>query len=171
MLLYHGSHENTSSIHVHAIEDVAWEIFDGIFASPSSDAALSHGPYLYSIEIPPESVLKSGIVIELDSEPNLEHGITIDDVFADIIVDYNPEDWEIWYDALVLEDYDRTDPIWLTLLGISDPAEIGWDLQNLRGRLAAALGYRAAEMHDEHGISYFLVPGNVLTRVDEETNA
>lgn len=163
MLLYHGSPEDTDKIRVHAIEDPAWEIFDGVFASNVKDAAESHGPYLYSVDIPEDAILKSGF------EP--ENNPISNEVFAGIIADYNPEDWEIWYYALVLEDYERTDAVWPDILGLSDPAEIGWCLQNLRGRLAAALGYRAAEMQDEHGISYFLVPGNVLTRIeDEETN-
>ena len=166
MLLYHGSHEDTDSIHVHEMEP-PWEIFDGVFASPSRDAALSHGDYLYAVEIPKEEVLESGFIRCASERPN---NISINNEFwANLIGKrYNPEDLDLWYEALVEESYDQTDPVWFNLLGISDPAEIGWHLQNLRGRLAAALGYRAAEMRDEHGISYFLVPGNVLTRIEDE---
>ena len=33
----------------------------------------------------------------------------------------------------------------------------GWEIQRLRGRIAAALGFKAVECRDEHGTSYLIV--------------
>ena len=36
-------------------------------------------------------------------------------------------------------------------------AVTGWEIQRLRGRVAAALGFKAVECRDEHGTSYLIV--------------
>ncbi|EJG3159519.1 hypothetical protein ACUAXN_005029, partial [Escherichia coli] len=42
-------------------------------------------------------------------------------------------------------------------LGSDISGAYSWELQRLRGRVAACLGFDAIEMNDEHGTSYLIV--------------
>lgn len=42
-------------------------------------------------------------------------------------------------------------------LGNDISGAYSWELQRLRGRVAACLGFDAIEMNDEHGTSYLIV--------------
>lgn len=147
--LYHGSPENTDYIKVEK-----GGLFDGVFCSQNKESALSHNKHLYAINMPESAIFNS------DDDGYIE----IRKVFPWIKEDEDIED--IVYDALYFEKYDQYDEIWQEILGNEDPAEIGWELQKMRGQIALALGFRAASMKDEHGTSYLVLRGNTLKRIN-----
>ncbi len=109
-------------------------VFDGVFASVAADAALSHGDVLHVIESPrPLSDYELNYEVQgaWDAAVQVCRG---DESKAEVIMQ-------------AACPYDGGD------------AEEGWELQRLRGRLAARLGYTSIEMHDEHGTTWLCLPG------------
>ena len=159
LTLYHGSPKDCGdTLTVQFVGDDNYFIFDGVFCSDFS-AALSHGDYIYTIDISSQDILDTMFFYDH------KNGEKIDKALAKV-VQISEDNYDIWFDAICLEEYDQFDEKWLDLLSLSDPASVGWELQNLRGRLAAELGFKAAEMEDEHGTSYLVLPGNTLSRFD-----
>jgi hypothetical protein len=107
-------------------------IFGGLFGALSEFAALSHGAVLHKI---------------VSSKP-----------LTDYELNYEIEGaWEAAVDVCC-GDEDRAEAI-MTPGCESDDAEEGWELQRLRGELAARLGYTSVEMQDEHGTIWLCLPG------------
>ncbi|MBI0677009.1 hypothetical protein HCH73_08170 [Citrobacter koseri] len=149
MKLFHGSYSNDApAIKIGAFAMSGDNIFDGIFACSDSDVAGSHGNFVYSYNV--ESIADNGdlndriadVISFLRSEVEADEeqlealayalaGDECDDAFADIL---SP----------------RTD-------SADEFAAASWEMQRLRGRAAAHLGFDAVEMEDEHGTSYLIV--------------
>ena len=157
MKLFHGSAINTAPvIRVGAfIAGKATNIFDGLFASPERETAECHGDgYVYTYDIPDEKIAES---LDLDNRYEevwalLRSELEIDDVkaIADCIM------WDNSHEA---EDF----------LNIMSPRQSGGaseaafrEMQRLRGRVAAHLGYDAVEMYDEYDVSYLIVNPEII---------
>jgi len=130
--LFHGSHDVITEIRSDGV-------FGGLFASANESAALSHGPVLHRITSP-------------------RH-------LTDFELNYKVEGaWDI-----ALELADGNEDIAEAIMSVDcevpescspeDAGELGWEIQRLRGELAARLGYTSVEMLDEHGTTYLCLPG------------
>ena len=160
MLLYHGSPYNTDKIPVHKAD--VNEIFDGVFCSNERMAAQSHGKYIFTIEIPDKDILTDDDIFALSQNEESAHRLSAAVTKVTGCAE-DDENFEIVFEALCFERYDIYDEIWHDLIPYaSNTAEIGWELQNLRGKMASALGFSAVTTQDEHGISYLVLPKNTL---------
>lgn len=148
MRLFHGSPNATSPI---PQKGGAWNTFDGIFLTTNLQAAKSHGSFIHTYDLPAATVLThyqlnyecydiDAIRAVLVAEAS--RGADMDRVWEIVIEDPGSE---IQYD----ED--------VQLFRADDVSTAGWEAQRIRGRVAAALGYSAVEMLDEHGTVYLLV--------------
>lgn len=149
MKLFHGSYENQKpEIKVGALAlGVQDNVFDGLFASDSENVAESHGNFVFEFEV--EKVAESS---DLDCEEALivlakESLFSDDDLVALLDCVVNDE-----FDA----DLDDSNLLCRSTCGDRN-AEISWEIQRLRGRIAAHLGFDAVECDDEHGTSYLIV--------------
>ena len=107
-------------------------MFGGLFSTAEERAASSHGDVL--------------------------HIITSPRPLADYELNYEIEGaWDV---AILLCDGDegRAETI-MSPACESDDGDEGWELQRLRGALAAKLGYTSVEMLDEHGVTWLCLPG------------
>ena len=131
-------------------------LFNGIFVSPSKTAAMSHGNSLYSFEIPPAKIAKSGDFMGYSDIPWEQQKASIRRTNSSVDVD--GPDFDLWYKAVVDDKADQLDADDLArIFGKEDAGENLWEAQRQRGRLAKELGYDAVEMSDEHGTSVLLV--------------
>lgn len=146
--LYHGSRKTSAPVIGLGVAANSGEnIFDGLFASDSQCVAASHAENVFAYEV--ESIATNS---DLDAEFEkvyafLREELNIDDVdeIADRVMYDNDSDIEDFADIL----NPRLD---------SDiSGAYSWELQRLRGRVAAHLGFDAVEMDDEHGTSYLIV--------------
>lgn len=108
-------------------------LFGGVFAG-SLAAARAHGEFVYEI-ISPRPLTAYELQYEIegawDAALEVARG---DEALAEAILDPDCP-------------CDSTDP------------EDGWEVQRLRGKLAARLGYTSVEMLDEHGTTWLCLPG------------
>lgn len=110
-------------------------MFGGLFSTAEERAAASHGDML--------------------------HIITSPRPLTDYELNYEVEGaWEAAVD-LCDGDEDRAEAI-MTPECESDDGDEGWELQRLRGALAAKLGYTSVEMTDEHGTTWLCLPGCLI---------
>lgn len=107
-------------------------MFGGLFSAAEERVAASHGDVLHTITSPKPLT---------DYELNYE----IDGA------------WDVAV-SLCGGDEERAEAI-MTPACESDDGEDGWELQRLRGALAAKLGYTSVEMLDEHGVTWLCLPG------------
>lgn len=156
MKLFHGSKENSLK---YDNGDIC-NIYSGsLFFSDSRESAVSHGGYIYSVDINENDILSHKELVsmqyscdidifEMLREIALDESLNIDtdeklERLAELVIDnigtYN------WCD----EDVD--------LLNAFDLTCMGWEAQRLRSILAKKLGYNAVEVLDEHGISYMVL--------------
>jgi len=135
VVLFHGGHEVLDFIEPD-------EGLGGLFCSPSLEAAKSHGPIVHVFELDDDEVLTNyALNYDIDDdELNMafEQVCGEDDLWGAVVSDDNVFDSD-----LAPKDF-----------GFDDMADLSWGCQRYRCRLAAALGYAAVEMSDEHGISY-----------------
>ena len=152
MKLYHGtSNKNKPSVIVGHNKTISENIFDGIFLSYSYSAASSHGEFVHTYEID-ESLIASSADLESGWDIAVEVvAKEIDSDDEDIIADIAQlviDDEATFYEVEEILEY----------LCCEQGAAYGlWELQRIRGRIAAALRFEAVEMNDEHGTSYLLV--------------
>ncbi len=125
-------------------------LFGGIFAGASP---AHHGAHVYEIELDDTDVLD--LISRLDYE--LVAGIIAEETAATC-----EDDIAAIYDVLDSADASElAEDLWqlLHFADCQDFGFIGWELQRIRGRVAAAAGYKAVECEDEYGISYLVLPG------------
>lgn len=150
MKLFHGSHDSTApviKIGPFAL-GTADNIFDGIFASSDEDIAGSHGKYVHAYE---------AAAVASNSELNER----IADIVEYLKTEIEADDTTIEELAFALADDICDDEFASILTPRTDSgdefANASWEMQRLRGRVAAHLGFDAVEMDDEHGTSYLIV--------------
>ncbi len=136
--LFHGSNE--------AITDIRADgTFGGLFATSDERAARSHGNLLYRVESPRHL---SDYELNYDVEGAYEAALELakgDEAIAEAIMSKG------------CETPDGCEP--------EDAAELGWEIQKLRGKLAVRLGFTSVEMLDEHGTTYLCLPGCTVEAV------
>ena len=153
MQLYHGSFEAVAPVvKVGEMAMIATNVFDGIFASDNKNIAASHGINVYTYDV-------ENIATDADLGGNFEKVVsilrgevsryiddeTLEALAEDICNDENTGDYlDVLNPRVMKGDAD-------------DDARVSWEMQRLRGRVAAELGYGAVEMEDEHGTSYLIV--------------
>ncbi|MCW7549873.1 hypothetical protein OO184_18515 [Photorhabdus sp. APURE] len=164
MKLFHGSANSaapTVKVGPFALGFISVNIFDGIFGSPSYDAAGSHGcnGYVHSYEIADDKIAESRDLNEHYEEvcAFLKEELEVDDVeeIADRVVWDNDSDVED-FSNIMSPRFDTEGDDSLVF------AALCWELQRLRGRVAAHLGFDAVEMNDEHGTSYLIVNPKII---------
>ena len=160
--LFSGSHERIESIHDRGI-------FGGIFASPSQEAADSHGlgsgRVTHYMDIADDKIASSS---DLDTEET-------EAIIRGELRDFSDEEYDDIFRAIVedegLYSADIPEDRILEIFRASDMAEADWDAQRVRGVLAKKLGFQAVEMADEHGTSYLVLPGVKVQAVKNEPTA
>jgi len=148
--LYHGTHEH--SLPAIRTGMINGGLFDGIFAGTERDIALSHAPSVFEIDVPADRIASSFDLAQADHEAiraTLQRETGADD--ADLLDEL--------YDAVTSDTPDADDFVGRigTRSFADEFAATSWELQRLRGRIAADLGYLAVEMDDEHGTSYLVL--------------
>ncbi|MHC1623305.1 MAG: AcrIF11 family anti-CRISPR ADP-ribosyltransferase [Candidatus Methanospirareceae archaeon] len=148
MVLYNGGSEIIKEV-LNGYWELPNSIVDGLFASDEKETASAHGNVITTFDIEDEDIAESCDLDCLEAYSLLEKELEIsrdDDDFDDI------------YDSIVDDDCNEE-----VMSRFSEQFPCGdngeWFNQSIRGRLAKALGYKAVEMEDEHGTSYYIVPG------------
>ena len=149
MLLYHGS--NASRPIKQIDSGGAFNVFDGLFASQSKNTALSHGDALYRMTVPDAAIMQHGNLS--GSIPAKKLSAALKETHKDSSIRRLIASGKSAYDGVLDEG------LLLKKLGADDVGAADWELQRLRGLLANKLGYKAAAMPDEHGLSYLVLPG------------
>ncbi|PWC10677.1 hypothetical protein B4923_16290 [Brenneria roseae subsp. americana] len=145
MKLFHGSYSNIAPvIKIGASAMSGDNVFDGIFASADADISESHGNFVYAYNV--ENVADSS---DLNNR--------IDEVieFLRSEIDADADVLENIANAIADDECDDEYAEFLSPRSATEDA--GWEMQRLRGRAAAHLGFDAVEMDDEHGTSYLIV--------------
>ena len=130
--MYHGGHEQITEI----IND---GVFGGIFAAEEANSAYSHGACIHHVGSPHHL---DDFTLNYEIDGAWEMAVELcdgDEDKAEAIMNADcptPEDIEP-----------------------EDAGEYGWELQRLRGVLAARLGYTSVDMLDEHGTTTLCLPG------------
>ena len=166
--LFHGSKTGLSEIKER--HNPVGIDFGGIFASPSEVSAASHGDNLYRTKINKADVLDQQKINEIMDDKKIE------DIFKKSTrLDSKSLTFEEDLDLLkesVLQnknifDLDLSQENKIKhLVRTDDLGEASWELQTIKGKIAKALGYKAVEMPDEHGMSYLVFPGNKIEKIE-----
>lgn len=154
MKLFHGSYSSTAPvIKVGAFAMTGDNVFDGLFASDTADIAASHGDNVYAYNV--EKVATSA---DLNDR--------IEEVVAFLATEVTADEEEIEALANAIAD-DECDDSFESILeprsSAGGYAAASWEMQRLRGCVAAFLGFDAVEMDDEHGTSYLIVNPSITT--------
>ena len=130
--MYHGSHETITEI----LDD---GVFGGLFAAADRSIAESHGQIVHEIDSPYHL---TNFVLNYEIDGAWDAALTVVDGDVDKAETIMNADCPI-HDDIASED----------------AGEYGWELQRLRGVLAASLGYISVDMRDEHGTTTLCLPG------------
>ena len=154
---FHGSKSEVSEI---SGATGTGNIFGGLFASESSDAAASHGDVMHAIDIKDEEILSQrDIDYEIDSD-------RVEEALRKAMPWLDDEDYDEAYRAVVDDKSQNLDEEDLTrIFREDDTGSASWEAQRIRGVVAGLLGFKAVEMDDEHGTSYLILPGNEVNKV------
>ncbi|CNG28791.1 hypothetical protein [Yersinia kristensenii] len=145
MKLFHGSYSNTApAIKVGQFAMSGDNVFDGLFASAEAEIAESHGDFIHSYEV-------DSIATNSDLNASIEEVIS----FLSSEIEADADEIESLANAIADDECDDTFEHLLAPRSCTGNAS--WEMQRLRGRVAANLGFDAVEMDDEHGTSYLIV--------------
>ena len=125
--------------------------FGGLFCLPEANG--SHGDYTYSCEVDENNILESGVYIpgeKFDRFIKEELKVEISEDEYDILLDLLCEARSVYS----LDDEDKE--LMGRFFSLED-WEFALEVQAMRGQLTRFLGYDAAQMEDEHGISHLVV--------------
>ena len=149
MKLFHGSYSNTApEIKIGAFAMSGDNVFDGLFASSDSEIAGSHGYFVHAYEV-------TNIAESSDLNDRIDEVVTF---LADEL-DIDAEEAAEIAEAIAEDECDESFSHLVSPRSCTENAS--WEMQRLRGRVAAHLGFDAVEMDDEHGISYLIVNPNI----------
>jgi len=115
--------------------------FGGIFATEGRSAALSHGDILYQVNVIGDTLTDYELNYHIEDAYSVALSVCRD---SEIIADA----------AMNLECPDCCDE--------NGTEWDGLEIQKFRGMIAAALGFGAVEMRDEHGTTYLVLDCEVL---------
>lgn len=147
MKLFHGSYYETAPvIKIGASAMSGDNVFDGIFGSDEAEIAESHGNYVHAYSV-------KNVADSSDLNARIEEVIQF--LRSEIKADIDDETLESL--AYAIADDECGDDYAEYLDPRSCTGDAGWEMQRLRGRVAAHLGFDAIEMDDEHGTSYLIV--------------
>lgn len=132
--MYHGTDRQIEDIN----DDGRWNEF--MFFSANKQAAMSHGEFLYSIEIDSEEIIEASNIFYDDN--------------CDVLDSYVEE---------LAEEYKIDSETIKNILDESESAlendldcEDDLDFQIYTANCAKKMGYKAVEVKDEHGTSYMI---------------
>ena len=150
MKLFHGTYEKTAPIiKLGEFAMSGNNVFDGLFACLDRDIAASHGNSIFIYHVDDDKIAESRDLNARFQEGDafLRNELDTADVeeIADRVIWDNDSDIENFADILSPR------------LDSDISGAYSWELQRLRGRVAAYLGFDAIEMNDEHGTSYLIV--------------
>lgn len=153
MKLFHGSYSKTAPvIKVGAFAMSGDNVFDGIFASSEFDSANSHGDFVHVYAV--NSIADNAVLND-----------RIEEVIAFLATEVEADEEAIDSLANAIAD-DKCDADFADALAprscADEFAAASWEMQRLRGRVAAHLGFDAVEMDDEHGTSYLIVNPSII---------
>ncbi len=150
--LYHGSYEPK----IDKVHDGG--VFGGLFAGEKG-AAMSHGDYLHSIDVDEDKILDHAESANLTGKKLATANRVIKE---NLHGKYSKAEYGAIRDA-VLDDTNvdsLSDARVAQITGwIDDETSVSWQIQMIRGKVAAALGYHAVKMKDEHGTTTLVLPG------------
>ncbi|HEL8059080.1 TPA: hypothetical protein U0R94_004870 [Escherichia coli] len=150
MKLFHGTYEKVAPVvKIGEFSMSGDNVFDGLFASSDRDIAASHGNTVFVYNVDDDKIAKSS---DLDAR--------FQDVYSFLCDELNIADVDEIADRVIWDnnsDIDDFADILFPRLDIDISGAYSWELQRLRGRVAAHLGFDAIEMSDEHGTSYLIV--------------
>ncbi|HDM8359122.1 TPA: hypothetical protein ACQ31S_001683 [Yersinia enterocolitica] len=154
MKLFHGSYDSTAPvIKVGAFALGGGDnVFDGLFASGNANVAGSHGDVVYVYEVSDEKIANNATLNERIEEIIKFLGT---EVYACDVDDETIK--ALAYALADGEETDEFDEIFYPRSCVIRRGACSWEMQRLRGRAAAYLGFDAIEMDDEHGTSYLIV--------------
>lgn len=151
MKLFHGSYSSTAPvIKVGQFAMSGDNVFDGLFACSDMDIAPSHGEFIHAYEV--NSVAT-----------NSDLNASIEEVIAFLSSEIEADSDEIESLANAIADDECDDTFDHLLAPRSCTGNASWEMQRLRGRVAAHLGFDAVEMDDEHGTSYLIANPTVAS--------
>ncbi|MEC5343374.1 hypothetical protein ABRZ24_12305 [Brenneria populi] len=151
MKLFHGSYSNAAPVITlrSILPNGGDNIFEGLFASADADIAKSHGDFVYCYNVDKIA-------------DNSDLNARIEDVIEYLRREVETDGEELEALAYAIAD-DECDDLFSHLITPRDAYEThSWEMQRLRGRVAAYLGFDAVEMDDEHGTSYLIVNPEIL---------
>ena len=157
---YHGSRNGGSTIVIDRFDG-----FGGLF-SGSAEVARSHGDHVYEITSPrPLSAAKLFSILHTTHDAESEAAATAAYDAALKIADGCEEIAERIVSAECDHDDLSDEALAVLSARVDETWCVSWELQRLRGQLAARLGYTSVEMRDEHGQTWLCLPGCTIVRV------
>lgn len=160
-VLFHGSRVDGYLDEVKDRSGEAFSQWPGLFASRTVRAARSHGKEITAFRINDADLLTQS---DLDALEESE----VDAALASIVRAKPGSDEFDTIRRAVVDERGQESQEFMDAVGMDDAGEAGWHAQSLRGQLAAKLGYKAVEMDDEHGTSWYIVPGVKSIPVPDE---
>ncbi|WP_145579766.1 MULTISPECIES: hypothetical protein [Yersinia] len=156
MKLFHGSWDTTApviKVGALALGD-GDNVFDGLFASTYASVAKAHGDgeTVHAYEVDDEKIADNAALNERIEEIIKFLG---SEVYACDVDDETIK--ALAYALADGEETDEFDEIFYPRSCVIRRGACSWEMQRLRGRAAAYLGFDAVEMDDEHGTSYLIV--------------
>lgn len=151
MKLFHGSYSDAAPV-IKVGEfalGTADNVFDGLFASADSEIAGSHGGYVHTYNV--DSIADNSVLND-----------RIEEVMQYLRGKVEADDDQIEALAYALADDECDDEFEEILSPRSCTGNASWEMQRLRGRVAAHLGFDAVEMDNEHGTSYLIVNPKII---------
>ena len=150
MKLFHGTYEKTAPIiKLGEFAMSGNNVFDGLFACLDRDSAASHGNSIFIYHVDDDKIAESR---DLNAR--------FQEVYAFLRNELDTADVEEIADRVIWDndsDIENFADILSPRLDSDISGAYSWELQRLRGRVAAYLGFDAIEMNDEHGTSYLIV--------------
>lgn len=138
-----------------------FDVFDGIFAAYGMESDYHSGKYTHRFVVKSEKVARHGDV-DLDYNKSIiflkNKYPYMSDTQIDRLYELTAEDGNL---------YDSEDDNPLSEEGYEDTAEAIWELQNIRGGMAADQGFDAIEVDDEFGTSVFIPYGSKAKNLND----
>lgn len=153
MKLYHGSYDKLADMTVRA-----GSMFNGMFFSEDKESAFGPGAeprYYYSVDINDDEIADVNELAYEDSSMGAARDLWNDD--ADTMIDIICDEVAPWE-----ADEEQREVLDRRFSGLED-WELSYELQRQASLLAEKMGYKAVGLHDEHGVSYIVCPGAVIT--------